>query len=338
MSDALCALLHTLRQGLLTPSAAPAVFIRAEADPALNDVLPGLACEQTLKPDYDRLAALGCAVSLRAQGPCGTALCLLTKNKSENLANIARAWSMLEPGGLLVGAGANAAGGASSARHARAAFGDVATLSKHHCRVFWTRRRPGPMPAAAADWLAAGELHRVPETGYLSRPGIYGWNRIDEGSRLLAAHLPPGLTGRVADLGAGWGFLSLSLLERCPGIGRLDLYDAEWLALEAARANVSARHPGAPVDYHWHDVTRGLPAQRYDAIVMNPPFHAGKATDVALGRAFIAAAAAALVPGGTLLMVASRHLPYEAAVDQHLQGRHAVAETAAFKLIRAVAR
>ena len=95
MSDALRALLHLLRQGTLTPAAAPAAFIRAEADPALRDLLPALVCEQTFKPDYDRLAALGCAVSLRAQGPCGTALCLLTKNKSENLANIARAWSVL---------------------------------------------------------------------------------------------------------------------------------------------------------------------------------------------------------------------------------------------------
>jgi 16S rRNA (guanine1207-N2)-methyltransferase len=337
MPDALRALLHVSRQGVLAASAAPAVFIRAEADPALRELLPNLVCEQTFKPEYDRLAALGCAVSRRAQGPCGTALCLLTKNKLENLANIARAWSMLDPGGLLICSGAKDSGAASIANLASAAFGEFETLSKYHCRVFWTRRRAGPMPAPAADWLASGELHVVPQTGYLSRPGIYGWNGIDEGSRLLAAHLPPDIAGRVADLGAGWGFLSISLLERCPNIASLDLYEAEWLALEAARANISARRHGASVGYHWHDVTAGLPAHRYDTIVMNPPFHSGKATDVALGRAFIAAAAAALVPGGTLLMVANRHLPYEAAVDVHLKARQTIAETAAFKLIRATA-
>ena len=338
MSDALRALLHVLRQGALTPPAASSVFIRAEADPALRELLPSLVCEQTFKPEYDRIAALGFEVSRRAQGPCGTALCLLTKNRLENLANIARAWSMLDPGGLLMCSGANDSGAASIEKQARTAFGEFETRPKHHCRVFWTRRQPGPMPAQAADWLAAGELHLVPETGYLSRPGIYGWNGIDEGSKLLAAHLPPGITGRVADLGAGWGFLSLSLLEHCRDIASLDLYEAEWLALDAARANVSARRPGAPVDYHWHDARRDLPAQRYDTIVMNPPFHSGKATDVALGRAFIAAAAAALAPGGTLLMVANRHLPYEAAIDAHLTARHVIAETAAFKVIRATAR
>src|SRR5205085_3743504 len=187
-------------------------------------------------------------VSLRAQGPCGTALCLLTKNKLENLANVARAWSMLDPDGLLICSGANDSGAASIEKQARAVFGEIETLPKYHCRVFWTRRRVGPMPAPAADWLAAGELHVVPETGYLSRPGIYGWNGIDDGSRLLAAHLPSDITGRVADLGAGWGFLSLALLEHCQNITSLDLYEAEWLALDAARANIGAPQRGVSVN------------------------------------------------------------------------------------------
>jgi 16S rRNA G1207 methylase RsmC len=37
-------------------------------------------------------------------------------------------------------------------------------------------------------------------------------------------------------------------------------------------------------------------------------------------------------------MVANRHLPYEAAIDAHLKARQVIAETAAFKVIRATAR
>lgn len=44
---------------------------------------------------------------------------------------------------------------------------------------------------------------------------------------------------------------------------------------------------------------------------MNPPFHEGRVTDVSLGQSFIAAAASRLKPGGRLLMVANRQLPYE---------------------------
>jgi 16S rRNA (guanine1207-N2)-methyltransferase len=48
---------------------------------------------------------------------------------------------------------------------------------------------------------------------------------------------------------------------------------------------------------------------------MNPPFHSGQATDVDLGRAFLATAAASLRRGGKLFLVANRQLPYEAVLD-----------------------
>ena len=66
------------------------------------------------------------------------------------------------------------------------------------------------------------------------------------------------------------------------------------------------------IEYHWHDVTAGLP-ETYDVIVTNPPFHTANGADnPGLGRRFIAAAAQALNPGGRLCLVANRHLPYEA--------------------------
>ena len=48
---------------------------------------------------------------------------------------------------------------------------------------------------------------------------------------------------------------------------------------------------------------------------MNPPFHDGGTEDQALGQAFIRRAAEALRPGGTLWLVANRHLPYEATLS-----------------------
>jgi 16S rRNA (guanine1207-N2)-methyltransferase len=54
-----------------------------------------------------------------------------------------------------------------------------------------------------------------------------------------------------------------------------------------------------------------------DGVVMNPPFHSGRAADPDLGRAFIAAAAGMLTAQGRLWMVANRHLPYEATLTQH---------------------
>ena len=88
---------------------------------------------------------------------------------------------------------------------------------------------------------------------------------------------------------------------------RIDLIDAEHLALDAARANVT--DPRA--SFHWLDLTREPAPATYDAIVCNPPFHTGRASTPALGQSMIEAAARALKPGGRFYMVANRGLPYE---------------------------
>ena len=85
---------------------------------------------------------------------------------------------------------------------------------------------------------------------------------------------------------------------------------------------------------HWHDATCGLP-QRYDTIVSNPPFHQGRADLPELGRAFITSAADALVPDGRLLLVANRHLPYEAHLGQRFGIVRTLATQDGFKVIEA---
>jgi 16S rRNA (guanine1207-N2)-methyltransferase len=169
----------------------------------------------------------------------------------------------------------------------------------------------------------------------MTRPGVFSWDRIDRGSALLADALPDDLAGRVADFGAGIGVLSLALLRRNPEIASLDLYEAEARALELARANVDGCDPDIPVGYHWHDVARGVPAQ-YDAIACNPPFHLGRDPDPALGIAFIRAAAASLVPGGRLWLVANRRLPYEAALGEAFARVREVRAAEGFKVVEAV--
>jgi 16S rRNA (guanine1207-N2)-methyltransferase len=72
-----------------------------------------------------------------------------------------------------------------------------------------------------------------------------------EGRRSSWRWCPP-LKGRVADLGAGWGYLSGEILAEQEGIAHLDLIEADHDMLEAARANVD--DPRAA--FHWADVTR----------------------------------------------------------------------------------
>ena len=72
-----------------------------------------------------------------------------------------------------------------------------------------------------------------------------------------------------------------------------------------------------------------------NTIVMNPPFHSGKAQSIELGLTFINKAHHALKKGGTLYMVANNHLPYEVLINQLFSSHVMVAQENGFKVISA---
>jgi 16S rRNA (guanine1207-N2)-methyltransferase len=294
VSQASRALAYAFETGALAEK--PAFFLRAEDPP-----FAGIACEQSFRPDFLKLDQ---ATPRIEAGTWPLGLALLTKHKEENFANIARGWALLEDGGTLACAGANDDGAASLEKHVARALGVDGTISKFHCRVFWLTRGEKTPPAY---WRGLAGLQPVSDSTWLSRPGIFAWDRIDDGSALLADHLPDDLSGHVADFGCGWGYLSREALARAPGISQIDLIDAEHLALDAARVNIVDER----ASFHWLDLTTEAPPHTYDAIVCNPPFHTGRASTPALGQQVIEAASRALRPGGRFYMVANRGLPYE---------------------------
>jgi len=146
----------------------------------------------------------------------------------------------------------------------------------------------------------------------------------------LVDALPKTLKGRVADFGAGWGFLSKAVLEN-DAINSLDLVEAEHLALDCAKLNIEDTR----ATFVWGDATTHKADQPYDTIVMTPPFHQGRAGDPSLGQDFITAAAKNLKPSGHLWMVANRHLPYEAHLSEKFRDISEVSGNAAFKVFHA---
>jgi len=319
VSQATRALAHAFETGALAEKRA--FFLRAE-DPPFADI----ACEQSYRPAFLKLDG---ATPRLKNGAWALGLVLMTKHKEENFANLARGWALLESGGTLACAGANDDGAASLERHVAKAFGLGGTLSKFHSRVFWFTRSDKEPPAY---WRGLVGLQPVADGSWLSTPGIFSWNRIDDGSALLARHLPGDLSGHLADFGCGWGYLAREMLARAPGIECIDLIDAEHLALDAARANI--KDPRAA--FHWLDLaTEAVPAT-YDAIVCNPPFHTARASTPALGQKVIEAASRALKPGGRFYMVANRGLPYEPLLKQHFASFETLVDNNKFKVTHAV--
>jgi 16S rRNA (guanine1207-N2)-methyltransferase len=251
------------------------------------------------------------------------------------MADLAEAWSRVRPGAYLVVSIRNDWGGKRLEEHAREVFGvEVQTLSKHHCRVFRLIKEEAKAKHETLErWARAGALRRLPDTGYWSQPGLFSWDRVDLGSKLLAESLPDTLAGAGADLGAGWGYLSTELLKRCPNVDALDCFEADGRTLEPARRNLgNVMVPLRPRIY-WRDVTAGVGIAKYDFILMNPPFHEGRDADPGLGIKFIAAAARALKRDGTLWMVANKHLPYEEVLQDAFNDVRAGAQRLGFKIL-----
>ena len=185
-------------------------------------------------------------------------LLLPPRQREEARALYARAIARATPGGRVLACLRNDEGAKSGEADLARLAGPLGQLSKNKCRVFWTAPLDGAVDAALfEEWSAAGCA--APDfadgaVGFLSRPGVFAWDRIDAASALLAAQsagaicaAPPPTSARATAIS------SSELLARCPGITALDLYEAEARALDLARMNLAPHDASA-----WHWISTGM--------------------------------------------------------------------------------
>jgi len=240
---------------------------------------------------------------------------------------LALALQALAGGSTLVALAAKDKGGSRIAKEL-AAFGcDVEEEAKRHHRICVCRK---PSELTGIDTAILEGAPRK-ENGIWTQPGVFSWNRIDAGSKLLLAHLPP-LAGRGADFGAGLGYLSQAILESSQ-VKHITLVEIDRRAVDAARKNLDPSR----VVIRWADLRSAeLQLRGLDFIVTNPPFHDGGVEDRALGEVFIKRSAEALRPGGVCWLVANRHLPYEPLLKDSFQSVRSVVEENGYKIFEAV--
>ncbi|SFR09011.1 class I SAM-dependent methyltransferase [Poseidonocella sedimentorum] len=272
------------------------------------------------RPAFDEAAAQGFAVAEALPEAVAATVLVVPRAKDLTRGSVAEA---ARAGGAIIVDGAKTDGVDTLYREVARRAEVSPAWSKAHGKVFtiaagqsfedWTRA-----PAANAD-------------GYLTAPGVFSADGIDRASALLADALPAKLGGRVADLGAGWGYLSARALQGRDEIRALHLVEADNAALDCARANVSDPRG----QFHWADATEWAAPEPLDAIMTNPPFHTGRSADPALGVAFIRSAARNLAPRGQLFLVANRHLPYERSLMDEFATCVEIAGDKGFKVLHA---
>ncbi len=196
-------------------------------------------------------------------------------------------------------------------------------VSGSHGRLFWFLAQN-----VFSSWKAS--CYKKIEGGFLTRAGVFSADHIDPASAFLADAMPNELLGAVADLGAGWGYLSHRML-RNPGLSSIDLVEVDNVALSCAKLNCDDER----AVFYWRDIETWTTTRKYDHVVMNPPFHIGRKVEPDLGKTFIQKAYSILKKTGILWMVSNRHLSYEAMLSQLFTDFDEVAGDNRFKVLKA---
>jgi 16S rRNA (guanine1207-N2)-methyltransferase len=309
------------------------LFLNAAIPPLSDhDWRRALDCVQGFRSDFLALQRAGYQVTPQdAEGTYSGALVLLGKYRELNRRNIRKALEHTLPGGPVLIAGAKTLGIQAMGKELVELLPVERNLSKYHAQVFWCLRPKSWTSQPIADF------GRISAEGmqFQTAPGMFSHKALDAGSRMLSKHLSD-VKGRAADFGAGWGYLSASLLKNAPGVTELDLYEADYVSLTAARKNIERLNSSLPVGYVWNDLLAEPVQASYDTVIMNPPFHAARTAETLIGKSMIAAAAKALKPGGRLLMVANRELPYENTLERDFRRFERIDVDRLYKVIRAL--
>ena len=259
-----------------------------------------------------------------------TSFILTDRHRDINRLRFAQAWKHTNAGGQIIMSGPKTDGIDAFIKEIKSHTDVDGTLPKSHGKVFWLTRTDQDTPAFK-EWLTLSDPRKNAD-GYFTAAGMFSAAKVDPGSQLLVERFSDDIKGRVADLGAGWGYLSANLLTRAPKVTALDLIEADHAALDAAKLNVTDQR----ASFHWADATTlDGHDNLYDMVISNPPFHESRKSDPELGQKFIQKSARMLKANGRLLLVANRQLPYEKTLEQVFRSIENVAGSNGYKIILA---
>lgn len=246
-----------------------------------------------------------------------------------------RALHHLKEDGTYIAIVHNRMGAGRIRKQLTALFSTCDSLNKSKCKVWICQKKE---LTALPDMPSEQELLSIKNTDYKTKAGVYGGEKVDEGSALLAEILrKEHWRGIGADLGCGYGYLMGEILKTRHKVQQVNLYENDLRALQMAEKNLINIDNTVKLHSHWVDVTQKAPIEKQAHwAVMNPPFHRGVSQDYALGQTFIEQAATILRPGGQLFMVANQHLPYEETLYKHFRSLVKLVEKDGFKCYRAV--
>ena len=284
--------------------------------------LDNLVAYQTFFPVVDQLETAGikCVQSIFQQK---FNLAIISIPNSKKLAkHLIYLATKAVPEGLIIVDGDKSNGIDSIIRDLKKQTKITNIVSKAHGKTVWFE--------TPADLEMYKDFPLQIEGGFETRAGVFSSDGVDPASKLLTQLLPRDIKGVGADLGGGWGYLSVKALE-INSISELHFIEADFAALNVAKNNLNDKR----MKFYWCDALKWDAPKLLDFIIMNPPFHYLGRAMPSLGADFVKVASRNLKKSGTLWMVANRHLPYEDAIRRHFSSFSELSGSKKFKVIRA---
>lgn len=244
----------------------------------------------------------------------GRILFRISKEKPVTHHVINAAWSLLSAGGTLLLSGLKNEGTKTYIEKCKQLFGN-GSLEKSglvYTGRFCKETRQPCAPPLDDRHYREWRLIQAPELDFFSKPGLFGWDKIDEGSRFLIEHLPACLQQHcpaprtLLDLGCGYGYLTL-MTRQLPLIRRVAT-DNNAAALQAMQIN--ARHYDMDVAIFATDAGATL-QETFDLVLCNPPFHQGFSVDGTLTDKFLQQTHRLLQPQGCAIFVVNAFIGLE---------------------------
>ncbi|CAA0119431.1 Ribosomal RNA small subunit methyltransferase C [BD1-7 clade bacterium] len=171
---------------------------------------------------------------------------------------------------------------------------------------------------------------------FWSKPGLYGWNKVDKGSELLVQCVLEWIEGRsskpdgMLDLGCGYGYLSMRIGDK---VDRVVATDNNAAALSAVDRNLNALRLGnycvTPSD------CADSIKEKFGLIVCNPPFHKGFSHEKSLTEQFVITAKNRLNEDGVAFFVVNEFIGIEKFINKYFTKQQMLVKKDGFKVMLA---
>ena len=261
----------------------------------------------------------------------------VSKERATSHHVINQAAKLLKPNATLLLAGEKNDGLKSYVKQAGTLFGNPVNAEKHG-KAYIASIELNPAETKPLNDKNYSQLRSVQldkELCLHTKPGIFGWDKIDRGSAFLIDHLPQFLRAyknapqSLLDLGCGYGYIALSASQL--GFKRIVATDNNAAALSAVQENLKPL-----TDIDWDalatDAGDGI-EQQFDTILCNPPFHSGFSVDDQLAIKFLSQTKRLLNRSGRALFVVNTFIPLEHKAKSYFEQIEIMANNGSFKLI-----